>query len=251
MRMRVIQGKPALTLELQTFARKYSYRKHLDYTLLEELKALRNKIRREKFEVRPEIFHLKLGPGGIRELELFVHALLVIHGGRNPSLQTTSTTEALVQLSLLALLSKEEADELVANYWFLRRLENRIHAFDDQQNYTIDLRHLPPALPQDIVPELQQRCEQVIEIATSLFGALENLASSDEMPDLLDAQKTWLTEKGFARASVDDTWPELLNATALSRRSERDEAARKLFLKTSSRDWRQASLTATSDCRCC
>ncbi len=230
-RMRAIEGDASLKSYLTTFGRKYSFRKHLDYTVLEDLRALRNKIRREKFETRPEHFHLKLGAGGIRELELFVHALLVMHGGRNPSLQTGSTTAALERLGELGLLPREEADFLIESYWHLRRIENRIQAYEDLQTYDVDFKNPCPALPQGFEDELKARCERVIEIATSFFGAVELEAAAHEFPSETTAQVEWLKAQKFATVSYEDTWPLLLEATAVSKKSERDEVARIQFLK--------------------
>ncbi|RYZ70266.1 MAG: hypothetical protein EOP05_13550, partial [Proteobacteria bacterium] len=146
-RMRILAGNTELQNEVEQFARKFSFRRHLDFTLLDELKGLRSKIRQEKFETRPDCFHLKLGPGGIRELELFVHALQVIHGGRHPILRTSSTTQALTQIKNLKLLPSDECDDLLSIYWYLRTLENKLHAYEDQQNYLVDLVQGHPALP--------------------------------------------------------------------------------------------------------
>jgi glutamate-ammonia-ligase adenylyltransferase len=227
-RMRILEGPQTLRDELQTFARKFSFRKHLDYTLLDELKSLRSKIRSEKFETRTGYYHLKLGEGGIRELELFVHALQVMHGGRNPTLQTHSTTLALERIKALTLLPSDESDFLIHAYWSLRTLENRLQAYEDQQAYSVDLQNANLALPDGFAKVLAPLREKVITIATSLFGEDR---SQNLLPESLDAQSAWLKERGFAQASIEETWPALLAATALSRRSEEDERARYAFLQ--------------------
>lgn len=228
-RMRILTGDPALSDSIRSFTQKFSYRKHLDYTLLDELKNLRRKIRQEKFETKPGCFHLKLGPGGIRELELFIHALQIIHGGRQPALRTTSTTDAILTIKELKLLPSTECDELLKSYWYLRTLENRLHAFEDQQNYLVDLVNGHPALPESFADELRQVTSRVSAIADTFFGTgLQAPAFSGDLND----QQAWLNENGFSTASQTSTWPELLATTALSRRSERDEEARLFFLKS-------------------
>ena len=227
-RMRVLAGEPSLVAQIQEFTRKFSFRRHLDFTLLDELKMLRSKIRQEKFESRPGAYHLKLGPGGIRELELFVHALQIIHGGRHPALRTTSTTLALAKIKELALLPPQDCDELTESYWYLRMLENRLHAYEDQQNYLVDLNSHHPALPAGYASQLKLVTQRVSAIADSLFGpdTLESV-----LPENLDDQQKWLGANGFSSHSLTSTWPDLLAATALSRRSEKDEEARLTFLK--------------------
>ena len=227
-RMRVLIGEPTLIKQIEDFTRKFSFRRHLDFTLLDELKNLRSKIRQEKFESRPGAFHLKLGPGGIRELELFVHALQIIHGGRHSGLKTTSTTEALAKIKELSLLPAQECDELTESYWYLRMLENRLHAYEDQQNYLVDLNQPNPALPLGFADQLRVVTARVSAIADSLFGP-DDIESV--LPENLDDQQKWLGENGFSAHSLASTWPDLLAATALSRRSERDEEARLTFLK--------------------
>lgn len=224
---RELGSNTELVEEISTFTRKFSYRKHLDYTVLEDLKALRARIRTEKFETRPNSYHLKLGIGGIRELELFIHAMQVMHGGRNPGLQTFSTSAAIDELKKLALLPEAECDFLKEAYWYLRTLENRLQAFEDQQSYYVDLQKGHPALPLGFQAQLVPITERVSSIVTSLLGEVEN---AEGLSDGLEAQQEWLAMRKFSRESREETWPALMSATALSRRSEVDERARIAFL---------------------
>ncbi len=226
-RMRFLSAPSEIENEISGFLRKFSYRKHLDFTLLDELKGLRAKIRNEYFESRPGVYNLKLGIGGIRELELFVHALQVLHGGRNVLLQTNSTTKAIDRLQELGLLPPDECEFLKNAYWYLRRLENRIQAFEDQQTYSIRLDKPNAALPNDLVADLTKVTTRVATIADSFFGVEEQTPG---LPSTAEAQAAWLGELGFSKTSREETWPELLAATALSRRSEADERARLVFL---------------------
>ncbi len=226
-RMRVLAGESTLVAAIETFTKKFSFRRHLDFTLLDELKGLRTKIRQEKFESRADAFHLKLGEGGIRELELFVHAIQVIHGGRHTTLRTSSTTDALTKIRELGLLPRTDCDFLLEAYWYLRTLENKMHAFEDQQSYLIDMAAGHPALPPGFQVELRETCARVKTIATSLFGE----TTADPIPAATTDQAVWLEGLGFSKESVYDTWPELLGATAISRKSQKDEEARLSFLK--------------------
>ena len=228
-RMRVVAGPAPLVEEIEKFARKFSFRRHLDYTLLDELKALRAKIRQEKFETRAGLFHLKLGEGGIRDLELFVHAMQVIHGGRNRLLQTHSTDLAIRRIRELALLPSSDCDFLLQAYWYLRDLENRLQGYEDQQGYIVDTNAGHPALPGGFQPLLASSCARVGEIARSLLG--DQSSETQDLPPALEEQQRWLEKVGFSKESREETWPALLAATALSRKSERDEQARMIFLR--------------------
>ena len=226
-RMRFLSAPAELSTEVSSFLRKFSYRKHLDFTLLDELKGLRGKIRAEHYEKRPGTYHLKLGIGGIRELELFIHVLQVLHGGRNPLLQTNSTTNAIEQLRDLGLLPEEECNFLKKAYWYLRTLENRIQAYDDQQVYTVHVDKPEPALPDGFAQELKKVTARVASIADPFFNTD---APAPGIPSTPESQAAWLEELGFSKTSREETWPALLTATALSRRSEVDERARLVFL---------------------
>lgn len=227
-RMRMLEGPTPLKHEMKVFAQRFSFRKHLDFTVFDDLKALRNKIRAEKFETRPGWFHLKVGEGGIREIELFVHALQILHGGRNRKLQTHSTTEALLQLQELKLLPEDECQALLQAYWQLRRMENRMHAFEDQQTYMLELKVGHPALSTQVMDELSALRQRVIAITTSLFGADKG---DRALPESLEGQKEWLQQHGFNTTSQQETWPALLSATTHSQASGRDEQARIDFLQ--------------------
>ncbi|NJL24031.1 MAG: hypothetical protein HC902_01820 [Calothrix sp. SM1_5_4] len=97
-RLRAVTGSPALQRQIQDLARRFSYRKFLDFTLLEDLKALRSQVHQKGFQRRDGELHVKLDVGGIRDIELFVHSLLVLNGGKMPELQTRSTAGALERL---------------------------------------------------------------------------------------------------------------------------------------------------------
>ncbi|RZK47683.1 MAG: glutamine-synthetase adenylyltransferase, partial [Pedobacter sp.] len=90
-----IAGNQDMVSEALQFARKFTFRKHLDYTLLDDLKQLRGKIHAQHAGHDADAWDLKLGVGGIRDIELFVHALQVIHGGKSTLLQTKGTGLAL------------------------------------------------------------------------------------------------------------------------------------------------------------
>jgi len=77
--------------------------------------------------------HVKLGPGGIREIEFIVQALQLTRGGRDQRLQTSSLLAALACLGESQLLPPEATGELRAAYVYLRRLENRLQMLADAQ----------------------------------------------------------------------------------------------------------------------
>jgi glutamate-ammonia-ligase adenylyltransferase len=110
----------------------FVYRRYLDYGVFESLREMKALIERE-VERRELAGHVKLGPGGIREIEFIVQAFQLIRGGRERRLQTTSLLQALATLGELQLIPMAAAAELRAAYLYLRRLENSLQMLGDAQ----------------------------------------------------------------------------------------------------------------------
>jgi [glutamine synthetase] adenylyltransferase / [glutamine synthetase]-adenylyl-L-tyrosine phosphorylase len=112
--------------------RPFVYRRYLDYGVFESLREMKALIERE-VERRELADHVKLGPGGIREIEFIVQAFQIIRGGQDRRLQTPSLLAALALLGTWKRLPPGMAGELRAAYVFLRRLENRLQMIGDAQ----------------------------------------------------------------------------------------------------------------------
>jgi len=82
-------------------------------------------------------WNVKLGEGGIRDVEFFVHLLQIVNGGNHPELQVTSTLELLKQLNHCGFIDNQEETELRDSYIFLRKLENRLQMVDEQQTHQL------------------------------------------------------------------------------------------------------------------
>jgi [glutamine synthetase] adenylyltransferase / [glutamine synthetase]-adenylyl-L-tyrosine phosphorylase len=123
--------------EIQSAAvRPFVYRRYLDYGVFESLREMKSLIERE-VERRELAEHVKLGPGGIREIEFIVQALQLTRGGRDRHLQTPSLLEALARLGETRLLPGQAVAELRAAYVYLRRLENRLQMLNDAQTHQL------------------------------------------------------------------------------------------------------------------
>ncbi|MDR1530522.1 MAG: bifunctional [glutamate--ammonia ligase]-adenylyl-L-tyrosine phosphorylase/[glutamate--ammonia-ligase] adenylyltransferase [Burkholderiales bacterium] len=117
--------------ELEQIIRSFVYRKYLDFDAYEGLRDVREQIRREG-EKRNFKNHIKLGSGGIREIEFIAQAQQIVRGGRDTSLQLRGTQEALRALRERKLIDANTVDELLEAYVFLRRLEHRLQYREDQ-----------------------------------------------------------------------------------------------------------------------
>ncbi|MGH8688094.1 MAG: bifunctional [glutamate--ammonia ligase]-adenylyl-L-tyrosine phosphorylase/[glutamate--ammonia-ligase] adenylyltransferase, partial [Burkholderiales bacterium] len=121
---------------LAALVRPFVFRKYLDYATLAAMRRLHAEVRREGAR-RDLAEHVKLGPGGIREIEFIAQALQLVRAGRDPALAVQPTLEALARLAARRLLAADAARELAAAYDFLRRTEHRLQYLDDLQTHTL------------------------------------------------------------------------------------------------------------------
>lgn len=114
----------------------YVYRRYLDFGVIDALRQLKRSIRREV--ARKEMEHnLKLGSGGIREIEFIVQSHQLVRGGAERNLRAPSLLDTLPLLADDRLLSSEEVARLEAAYLYLRQVENRLQALADQQVHAL------------------------------------------------------------------------------------------------------------------
>jgi [glutamine synthetase] adenylyltransferase / [glutamine synthetase]-adenylyl-L-tyrosine phosphorylase len=118
--------------DLDALVRPFVFRRYLDYAAVAQLRDLHGQIRREVTR-RDRIDDIKLGPGGIREIEFLAQVFQLIRGGREVRLQGRSTLGTLAHLEELKLLSSENRLALNDSYVFLRSLEHRLQYMDDAQ----------------------------------------------------------------------------------------------------------------------
>jgi len=129
----------AAVAELDAVVTPFVYRRHLDYSAIASLRNLHAQIRQEVHK-REIADNIKLGAGGIREIEFLVQVFQIIRGGREPAFRVRSTLKALALLGEKHILPTHAVEELRAAYVYLRNLEHRLQYLDDQQT-----QMLPPA----------------------------------------------------------------------------------------------------------
>ncbi|RKQ61985.1 glutamate-ammonia-ligase adenylyltransferase [Vogesella indigofera] len=121
---------------LSQLVRPFVYRKYMDYGAYGAMRELHAQIRREVAR-RDMAENIKLGPGGIREVEFIAQVFQLIRGGRERRLQLRSTRDTYAVLAELRLLEPETVSELLEAYTFLRNLEHRLQYLDDQQTQNL------------------------------------------------------------------------------------------------------------------
>ena len=121
---------------LDSILHPFTFRRYLDFTTLD---ALRNMKKLIATEIRRRRLgdNIKLGPGGIREVEFFAQSFQLIHGGREPSLQSKSLLTTLKELSNNDIIEKETTDRLTEDYLFLRKVEHTLQQNNDEQTQTL------------------------------------------------------------------------------------------------------------------
>ncbi|MDD1628683.1 MAG: bifunctional [glutamate--ammonia ligase]-adenylyl-L-tyrosine phosphorylase/[glutamate--ammonia-ligase] adenylyltransferase, partial [Methylococcaceae bacterium] len=122
--------------QLMAMLKSFVYRRYLDYGAFEELRSLKAQITQE-LRRKDRMENVKLGPGGIREIEFIGQAFQLIRGGNEKALQTRGILDVLRVLGELELLAPNDAEQLKQSYCFLRRVENHIQQYQDQQTHDL------------------------------------------------------------------------------------------------------------------
>ena len=122
--------------ELEQISRPFVFRKYLDFGAINAMRELHAQIRREVAR-RDRAQNIKLGPGGIREIEFIAQVFQLIRGGRDTELQVRPTLKVLAGLAERGILADTTVNALSEAYVFLRRLEHRLQYLDDAQTHDL------------------------------------------------------------------------------------------------------------------
>ncbi len=117
----------------------FVFRKYLDYAAIADVHSIKRQIHAHKGhgEIAVKGHNVKLGRGGIREIEFFVQTQQLIAGGRMPELRCRATEAMLAELDQRQWIDEETRDELTEAYWFLREVEHRIQMVRDEQTHLL------------------------------------------------------------------------------------------------------------------
>lgn len=165
----------------------FIWRKHLDFAAVEDVQSIKRQIlsAHKSAELGDPVFDVKLGRGGIRDIELFAQTQQLILGGRNRRLREPRTLRALEALTAAGAISESARDALSEAYVFFREVEHRIQMLEDAQTHRVpadpDARARVAALAgfADLAAfdaALVERRKIVSDIDHQLFGRGESLA---------------------------------------------------------------------------
>ncbi len=197
LKARPVAGSIALGEQLLQRLEPFVYRRHLDYAMIDDIKMMKQKIDRSLTREKEGELNLKLGRGGIREIEFFIQALQLINAGKNPRLRERNSLKALQLLCAEELITVEERDNLSAAYRFLRTAEHRIQVVHEQQTHNL------PTRPEELTAlarrcgfaccddfygrSLQQHRENVSAVFRDLF-----YTSDEELPSQVSSEVDFL-----------------------------------------------------------
>lgn len=193
----------------------FIFRKYLDYAAIADIHSIKRQIHLHKGfdEIAVKGHNVKLGRGGIREIEFFAQTQQLIAGGRMPELRSRRTDDALAGLARANWIGMETAETLMASYWFLRDVEHRIQMVHDEQTHILpeketDLRRIALMMGFGdvksfsnrlvaVLRAVEDRYAKLFEQAAELSGGSGNLVFTGTADDP-DTLKT-LERLGFRR----------------------------------------------------
>ncbi len=201
--------------KLMAMIKPFVYRRYLDYGAFEELRTLKSQITRELMR-KDRQENIKLGPGGIREIEFIGQAFQLIRGGHEPELQQREILKVLSVLERSGLMTVQDVKKLQSGYHFLRRVENHIQQYQDKQVHDLPV----DAQQQEILAysmgyqnwlAFKQVLDRIRNEVHHVFGGVFSLAEqqqSQRLSDLIwmgdgdDRQlQAYLNEYGFQYAA--------------------------------------------------
>ena len=243
-RTRTVAGDIAAGEDFTAQIEPFVWRRSLDFGAIEEVRRLTERIRASHSgprEVGPD-YNVKLGRGGIREIEFFAQTHQLIHGGRDPSLRVRGTVEALQLLAKGGYIEDADADALSRSYEALRTVEHRLQMVGDRQTHTLPsgdaLANVAHLAGYDGAEALLNHVRAVVEPVAERFDAL-----IDE-PDAAPAHAASALPHDSGQADLIATIHERMQRWKSGRLNAlRSEAARAAFEDVESQ-WVAALLSA-------
>jgi [glutamine synthetase] adenylyltransferase / [glutamine synthetase]-adenylyl-L-tyrosine phosphorylase len=190
---RQVAGDFRMGAQLMAMLKPFVYRRYLDYGAFEELRNLKLQITQE-LKRKDRMENIKLGPGGIREIEFIGQAFQLIRGGHEKSLQTRGILDVLSILGQVKLLPEADVDQLSQSYRFLRRVENHIQQYQDKQTHdlpTSDKVKLTLAYSMDFADwhSFKSELDQVRTAVHAVFDQVFAVSQQNDKDKL--SQKIW------------------------------------------------------------
>lgn len=255
---RPVAGDEELGERVLEMMRPFVYRRSFDRKAIEEIVAMKDKIddAQKKASVRGlggAALDLKLGAGGIREIEFFVQAHQLLYGGRAPELRVQNTLDALLRLEASGRVRAQTREQLADAYLLLRKIEHRVQIVEEQQTHAIPrdadarsalARSLGFVDADTMMRVLEAQMREVREIFEGLLGHAEHeepLSADCELACDVNAPEEARLE-AFARAGCLDPHAALANLETAAR------SPRSPFHPRAPRSAKQVALRFLDEC---
>ena len=214
LKARVSAGSQALGTEFLTMIRPFVFRKSLDFNAIEEIKSLKKKVDLDLKQKQLEKGHIKLGFGGIREVEFIVQSYQLLFGGRDQSLRDPNTLSLIEKLKDRGFMTETESEQLREAYHFLRNLENRVqisfglqtyHLPKDEKNLAVLAKKM--GFQGKTYPELVERLNKEFERHTQFVGNMyAHLFTEDEDQQAAgETAQRWVDQRELEGRFSEDT----------------------------------------------
>ena len=195
----------------------FVYRSYVDYVVIDNLRQLHRMIR-ERVKKKGLESDIKLGAGGIREIEFIAQVSQLIHGGQDRTLRSTSTVETLELLEQKNILKTSEVSALLEAYFFLRMIEHRIQYLDDQQTHKIpkdkeDQLKIAKSLNFDNWESLSATLNEHLAFVHKTFINIFEDSSADRFSDRLNTQLIDLNKEQLLDQISTYIWNEYPNTS--------------------------------------
>lgn len=211
LRARPIAGNRTLGDDFLTAITPFIWRRQLDYSLLQDMTSW---VTHSPMGPSAFGFDVKKGAYGIRHIEMMTHLLQLLHGGKDTSLRTHRTDDALRALAKAGHLTQDQAEMSLSAYYQWRQIEHRIQYIRDAQSYSLPLNeeemqkfaHFTGMTDSQTllahITDLQNQTKQFANhpVITDLIAAHQGALQSGAWPAEDSAQHAYLEEKGFERA---------------------------------------------------
>jgi len=137
MKARPVAGSIELGEEILAALAPFIYRRYLDYNLIEDMMSMKKRIDASLARSQEGEVNIKLGRGGIREIEFFIQALQLVYAGKNPKLRERNSLNALTTLRDSRIIKEADCVALAEAYRFLRTVEHRIQVVQERQTHSL------------------------------------------------------------------------------------------------------------------
>jgi glutamate-ammonia-ligase adenylyltransferase len=169
----------------------FMWRRSLDFAAINDIHSIKRQMdSRENKQIKPQGHNIKLGLGGIREIEFYTQIHQLIWGGREPSLRLHATCDTMIMLREFGLITPDKEATLRAAYVFLRTLEHRIQMVADEQTHNVPdtdagFKNIAGFMgyknPEEFAGELLKHLYAVHEIYSTSFRSAENLGDTGNL----------------------------------------------------------------------